>query len=189
MAEYKRIMLNNNSIVETADREVESAVDRQVDRFSTDYTADKLNELYNEFDSITLDNSSIDTLTKRNAEAMVKVSARAKLYLVSGAVIAALLLFLMIYNFFVISRVNNSINILQDDITYQEYQLADKNRQLDNLTDDAVLKDYLTDLGYGEVSSENVVAMNSLSSGYAPIEGESNWFDAFCEFISSIFGG
>ena len=189
MAEYKRIMLNGNSMVETAEREVESAVNRQVDAFSTDYTADKLNELYNEFDSITLDNSSIDTLTKRNAESAVKVSARAKLYLVSGVVVAALLLFLMIYNFFVISKVTSSIDILQDDITYQEYQLADKNRQFDSLTDDAVLKDYLTDLGYVEVSSENVVAMSSISTDYAPLVGESNWFDKLCEFISSIFGG
>lgn len=187
MADYKRIMMNNNSFTETIDESENMAVETQVEKFSTDYTADKLNELYNEFDSITLDNSSIDTLTRRNAQAMVKVSARAKLYLTVGCVITALLLFLMIYNFFVISNINNSINILQDDLTYQEYQVADKARQVNSLTDEEVLRQQLDGMGYSEISSENVVALNS--TGYAALQGESNWFDKFCEFIGDIFGG
>ena len=187
MADYKRIMMNNNSITETIDETENVAVETQVEKFSTDYTADKLNELYNEFDSITLDNSSIDTLTRRNAQAMVKVSARAKLYVTVGCVITALLLFLMIYNFFVISNINNSISILQDDLTYQEYQVADKARQVNSLTDEEVLRQQLDGMGYSEISSENVVALNS--TGYAALQGESNWFDKFCEFIGDIFGG
>ena len=42
-------------------------------------------------------------------------------------------------------------------------------------------------MGYSEISSENVVALNS--TGYAALQGESNWFDKFCEFIGDIFGG
>jgi len=187
MADYKRIMMNNNSLTETVDETENVAVETQVEKFSTDYTADKLNELYNEFDSITLDNSSIDTLTRRNAQAMVKVSARAKLYITVGCVITALLLFLMIYNFFVISNINNSINILQDDLTYQEYQVTDKARQVNSLTDEEVLRQQLDGMGYSEISSENVVALNS--TGYAALQGESNWFDKFCGFIGDIFGG
>jgi len=109
------------------------------------------------------------------------------LYITAGCVIAALLLFLMIYNFFVISRMNNSINILQDDLTYQEYQVADKANRIDDLTDDSVIKSQLEEMGYGEVSSENVVTINS--SNYTPLEGESNWFDKLCGFIGNIFGG
>lgn len=187
MADYKRIMMNNNSLTETIDTTDNMAVESQVGQFSTDYTADKLNELYNEFDSITLDNSSIDTLTRRNAQAMVKTSARTKLYLTVGCVIAALLMFLMIYNFFVISNMNSSISILQDDLTYQEYQVADKSRQLNSLTDEDVLRQQLEGMGYTEISSENVVALNS--AGYAALQGESNWFDKFCGFIGDIFGG
>lgn len=189
MADYKKIMLNNNSITETVDEVDDSALNSQVDKFSTDYTADKLNELYNEFDSITLDNSAIDTITQRNVQAVSKVSARAKLYVTAGCVIAALLLFLMIYNFFVISRMNNSISILQDDLTYQEYQVADKANKIDDLTDDAVLKQQLKDMGYAEVSSENVITINSTGNGYEALQGESNWFDKLCGFIGNIFGG
>lgn len=188
MAKMKKLMLNRDSYTETMDDEIDT-VDTQVDKFSTDYTADKLNELYNEFDSITLDNSSIDTLTKRNAVATTKMSARAKLYLTSGIVIASLLLFLVIYNFFVISNMSSSIDILQDDLTYQEYQVTDKARQVNGLTDDAVLRSQLEGMGYAEVASESVITINSSVNEYAPLEGESNWFDKFCEFIGSIFGG
>ena len=188
MANYKRIRLNNNSITETVDEDF-STVDSQVEKFSTDYTANKLNELYNEFDSITLDNSAIDTITQRNAKAGAKASARTVLYLSASCLVVALLLFLMVYNFFVISRVSNSIDILQDDLTYQEYQVAEKANKLDDLTDDAVLKKQLTDIGYAQVSSENVVVLNSAVGSYAPVSGESNWFDKFCEFVGQVFGG
>ena len=103
MARLKKILLNNDLMTETMDDELDVETDSQVEKFSTDYTADKLNELYNEFDSITLDNSAIDTITKRNAQ-VESISARARLYLTAGFVVVALLLFLMVYNFFVIKH-------------------------------------------------------------------------------------
>lgn len=186
MAKLKKIMMQNDFLTETVDEELENA--STTETFSTDYTADKLNELYNEFDSITLDNSSIDSLTKRNVET-AKLSARAKLYITTGFVITAMLLFLMIYNFFVISKMQNSIDILQDDLTYQEYQVSEKARKVSELTDDAILKQKLTDMGYAEVSSNDVVVINSGVSNYVALEGETNWFDALCEFVASVFGG
>ena len=117
------------------------------------------------------------------------MSARTKLYLTTGFVITALLLFLMIYNFFVISSLNNSIDILQDDITYQEYQVTDKARKVNDLTNDTQIRSELTDLGYSEISSSEIIVVNSGATNYVPLEGESNWFDKFCEFIGSIFGG
>ena len=81
----------------------------------------------------------------------------------------------------------NSIDILQDDLAYQEYQVVDKARQVNNLTDDAVLTQQLTNMGYAEVTSE--ITINSTTNDYQEIKGESNWFDKFCEFIGSIFGG
>ena len=98
MANYKKIRLGNNSVTETVDDDF-STVDTQVDKFSTDYTANKLNELYNEFDSITLDDSTIDTITQRNAKANTKVSARTVLYLSASCLIATLLMFLMVCNY------------------------------------------------------------------------------------------
>ena len=185
MAKLKKIMLQNDFLTETVDDEVDVETSA-TNEFSTDYTADKLNELYNEFDSITLDNSAFDTITKRNAEA-VKVSARTKLYLTTGFVIAALLLFLAIYNIFVINNMSNSIDILQDDLTYQEYQVADKARKVNDLTNKSDLENILYDMQYAPVSES--IAINSSINDYAPLQGESNWFDKFCEFVGSIFGG
>ena len=44
-------------------------------------------------------------------------------------------------------------------------------------------------MGYAEIMSENIVTINSSADQYVPLEGESNWFDKFCEFVGSIFGG
>jgi hypothetical protein len=188
MARLKKILLNNDLMTETMDDELDVETDSQVEKFSTDYTADKLNELYNEFDSITLDNSAIDTITKRNAQ-VESISARARLYLTAGFVVVALLLFLMVYNFFVINNMSSSIDILQGDLTYQEYQVMDKARQVEALTDDAVIRQQLESMGYAEVSSESVITITNNANSYVPLQGETNWFDALCEFVGSIFGG
>ena len=186
MARAKKILLQNDFMTETMDDELETT--STVNEFSTDYTADKLNVLYNEFDSITLDNSTIDTITRRNAEA-VTISSRAKLYLTAGFLVVALLLFLAVYNIFVINGVSQSIDILQDDLTYQEYQVSEKARKVNELMDDAVIQQQLAEMGFAEISSDSVIAMNSIVNDYVPLQGESNWFNEFCEFIGSIFGG
>lgn len=186
MAAYKKLMLNDKSIAETTDDIEQNAVDTQVDKFKTDYTADKFNELCNEFESITLDNGTA-TLTKDSARDVAKVSARAKLFLVSSLIVLSLVLFLFIYNFVVINQMQKRINILQDDATYQEYQVGKKAKKLDELTDDDTLKTKLSAMGYTDAASENAVSIEL--SGGAEYAAESNWFDAFCEFISSIFGG
>ena len=97
MAAYKKLMLHDNSVSETTDTVEQKAVESQVDKFSTDYTADKFNELCNEFDSITLD-SDTSTITKDDAKDVASVSARAKLFLISSCVVLSLVLFLFIYN-------------------------------------------------------------------------------------------
>jgi hypothetical protein len=84
---------------------------------------------------------------------------------------------------------SNSIDILQDDLTYQEYQVADKARKVNDLTDDYVLLQQLTQMDYEPVVKSSVITINSSVNDYAPLQGESNWFDAFCEFVGSIFGG
>ena len=65
----------------------------------------------------------------------------------------------------------------------------DKANKIDNLTDDAVISEQLKAMGYAEVSSESVITINSDVNNYTALQGESNWFDKFCEFIGSIFGG
>lgn len=186
MATYKKLMLHDNSVSESTDVDQQNAVDSQVEKFSTDYTADKFNELCNEFDSITLD-SNVGTVTKTDAKDVATVSARAKLFLISSCVVLSLVLFLFIYNFVVINQMQNSINILQGDATAYEYQVSQKENRVNELTDDETLKAKLSDMGYSSNVSENAVSIPA-GQGYS-LSVDSNWFDKFCGFISSIFGG
>lgn len=186
MAAYKKLMLHDNSVSETTDTVEQKPVESQVDKFSTDYTADKFNELCNEFDSITLDTDT-STITKDDAKDVASVSARAKLFLISSCVVLSLVLFLFIYNFVVINQMQNSINILQSDASYQEYQVSQKESRVNELTDDETLKAKLNEMGFSENVSENTVTIPT-GQGYN-LTVDSNWFDRFCNFISSIFGG
>jgi len=186
MSAYKKLMLNNKSLAETTDEVEQSAIDSQVDKFKTDYSADKFNELCNEFESITLDKDT-DTVTQANVRDVEKVSARAKLFLVSTLLVFSLVLFLFIYNFVVINRMQNSINLLQDDAIYQEYQAGQKAKKLDELTDDEKIKAKLDAMGYAEGASENATQITV--GGGASESVKTNWFDRLCGFIGSIFGG
>ena len=82
---------------------------------------------------------------------------------------------------------NNSLKDKLVDSKKEKYLEFYKKIILDELTDDAILRQQLEDLGYAEVASE--ITINSAVNEYAPLEGESNWFDKFCEFVGSIFGG
>lgn len=185
MSAYRKIMLGK-SMTETTDDVETSAVDTQVEKFSNDYTAEKFNELCDEFDSITLDNST-DTISKDNVVAVEKVSSRAKLLLVSAMLIFSLVLTLFIYNFVVINSMQSSINILQGDAIKQEAQVTQRATELDELLDADVIEAEMSELGYGEIASENVTRVAVMSDESAVVS--TNWFDKLCEFICSIFGG
>lgn len=185
MSAYKKLMLSGKSIAESTDEAEKTAVENQVEKFSTDYSNEKFNELCNEFESITLDNS--DTVTQVNAKSYEKVSARAKLLLVTAMLVFSLVLTLFIYNFVVINTMQNSINILQGDAIYQEQQAVARETQLDELLDEQVIEGELADLGYNQIASENVTRV--AVGGGATAKVQTNWFDTFCGFIRSIFGG
>ena len=194
MAGFKKIMLTEkeglNNVSQSVDEQVveSSSLANQVDKFDNSYTADKLTELYNEFDSITLDGST--TLVQRDIqETTAAVSVRTKIYLTAGIVIALLLMFLAIYNIFVINSLNDSIHVLQDEVAYQEYQVIQKADSLDGLMDENVIKVELGD-EWTSSSMENATVLNNVARvSSKAIEGETNWFDKFCDFISSIFRG
>ena len=187
MAAYKKLMLNDKSITEQSSDTVENtATQNQVDKFSTDYSANKFNELCNEFESITLDND-VNTVSKDSVMEVSKVSARAKLFLVSSLVVFSLVLFLFIYNFVVINQMQNSINILQENAVYQEAEVSNKAQMVDKLLEDGTISAELADLGFSEgaTSGASGVALNSEYD----MATETNWFDRLCGFIGSIFGG
>ena len=189
MAGFKKVVLTEreNSMTQRVTENVEQKTG--VNGFDNSYSAKKLNDLYNEFDSI-----SIEEMTTNKVETMPvavsKTSVKTKIYLTAGSFIALMMLFLVIYNFVVINSMNGGIKLLQDEVSYQEYQVSSKVNKLDDLTNPATIEQELVKNGYVEVGADNIVYMEiPSSSSAATLQGESNWFDSFCNFISSVFGG
>ena len=72
MASYKRIVLTEHDSAPTAT--INSDVKKQLNRFDTTYTSKKLNELYNEFDAMAVNNETVNsTIVKTNAVDTVDV--------------------------------------------------------------------------------------------------------------------
>ena len=79
MASYKRIVLTEHDSAPTAT--INSDVKKQLNRFDTTYTSKKLNELYNEFDAMAVNNETVNsTIVKKNAVDTVDVYAKEHIF-------------------------------------------------------------------------------------------------------------
>ena len=59
----------------------------------------------------------------------------------------------------------------------------------ENLTNTSNIQAELTEMGYSSVASSNIVAVSVPEKvAVEELHGETNWFDAFCNFVSQIFG-
>lgn len=182
---------NISSEVVSADVNTNSVLDEQVSKFDNNYaTSEKLQELYNEFDKITLDQDKIKEYTQIKTNATTKnASFRLVLAMTTTLIITMLLAFLCIYNIFVINGMTNNINYLQEEVVSAEYDLTSAMGLYENLTSTDNIKNELADLGYSEMPSSNIVAVSVPDSvEVSELQGQTNWFDAVCNWISQIFG-
>lgn len=182
---------NVNQEVLTDDVNTKSVVDEQVEKFDNTYaTNEKLQELYNEFDKITLDQDKIKEYTQIKTNAVsAKVPFRVALTMSTVLIVTLLMVFLCIYNVFVINNMSTSINYLQEEVVSAEYNLAESKGLYENLTNTENIQNELADMGYTDMSSSNIVAVSVPDKvEVASLQGQTNWFDAFCNFLSRIFG-
>lgn len=194
MSAYGKVSLTENDNIS---REVvsenfnqESVVEEQVNKFDTTYTAEKLQELYNEYDKITLDQEKISSLTQIKTNAVSnKVPFRVALVMTTTVLVTLLLAFLCIYNIFVINGISTNINYLQEEVASCEYDLVQAEGLYEKLTNTNNIQNELAEMGFESVSSSNVVAVSVPDKvEVIELQGETNWFDAFCNFVSRIFG-
>lgn len=193
MASYKRIVLTEHDSAPTAT--INSDVKKQLNKFDTTYTSKKLNELYNEFDAMAVNNETVNsTIVKTNAVDTVDVYAKAKviIYLTTTIIVTALLAFLAIYNIFVINGLNNNINLLQEDVETAQQQYDNLRKNFGNLSE-AELRALINEAfngEYGDIESNgsNSVGMLDTNNGSAE-QVSTNWFDQLCTFLSNLFGG
>ena len=106
---------NDATAFESVTEEVgANVVEQQVEKFDTSYSVEKLQELYSEYDKITIDEEKIKSLTQVKTNAISKaVPFRTVLVVTTTAIVALLLAFLCVYNIFVINNMGNSIGYLQ----------------------------------------------------------------------------
>ena len=194
MSAYGKVSFTDNdnvsSEVLTQDFSNESVVEEQVSKFDTSYTAEKLQELYNEYDKITLDQEKISSLTQVKTNAVSKqVPFRVALVMTTTVIVTLLLAFLCIYNIFVINGMSSNINYLQEEVASYEYDLVQSQGLYKKLTDTNNIQYELSEMGFESIASSNIVAVSVPDKvEVIELQGETNWFDGFCNFVSRIFG-
>jgi len=183
---------SDNSAVETIQEDVvmTSAVEKQVEKFDTSFNSDKLQELYAEYNKITIDEDKIRSITQIKANAVSqKVPFRTALVVSTTVIVTLLLAFLCIYNLFVINNMGSSIGYLQEEVIACEEALVQSEGLYHELTDPSNIKKELELMGYSEIASSNIVVVSVPEKAEViELQGETNWFDAICNFLSRIFG-
>ena len=194
MSAYGKVSFTENDNLSqevlTQDFSQESVVEEQVNKFDTTYTAEKLQELYNEYDKITLDQNKINSLTQVKTNAVSgQVPFRVALAMTTTIIVALLLAFLCIYNIFVINGISSDISYLQEEVTAYEYDYVQSKGLYDSLTNTNNIQGELKNMGYGDMASSNIVSVSVADKvEVIELEGQTNWFDSVCNFISRIFG-
>ena len=160
MSAFGKVSLSNNEVnaVESVVEDVvtTSAVEEQVEKFDTSYSADKLQELYAEYDKITIDEEKVKSLTQVKTNAVsTAVPFRLVLGITTTAIVSVLLLFLCVYNIFVINGMNNSISYLQEEVMTCSQELVQVEGVYNQLTDPTNIQKELTAINDGLILNGN----------------------------------
>ncbi len=192
MGAYKRVVLTEKA---NSMPTMSSDVQKQMSKFDTTYTSKKLNDLYNEFDSITFGSDVVNsTILQENAVDIQKPYATFKtaVYLTTAIIVTLLLAFLAIYNIFVINNLNSNIQLLQEDVATAQTQYDSVKLQNTQLTEQELEQLINSTLqgNYGDIVSNGTINVELLQTT-PEVEPEiaTNWFDQVCTFFSSVFGG
>lgn len=164
-------------------------------KFDTNYKVDKLNELYDEYDKIASEEEKdieFDTpsVVKKHIE---KAKARSfsfaqKLVIATSSAVVALLMFLAIFNIFVINDTNKSIKLANEEMTKTEINLG---KVMDELNEAKKSNDWYEKIKdeFSSDSASNIVLSGLEKVSVPSSEVKGNWFDKVCDFLSNIFGG
>lgn len=135
-----------------------------------------------------------DTLTyqkvERNPKVSLQLNNKTKVTIFTYTMVSLLLVFLFVYNAFSISNINTNIQNLNSSITTEQANIERVIKDIGNMTDEDNVLDMATDLSFSEVPVQNIVQV-TLYEKQTPVsyEGQTNWFDAVCKFLSNLFGG
>lgn len=194
MSAFGKVSYSENDVESTEDVKQEfettSTVSEQVEKFDNSYTHAKLKDLYEQYDKITIDEEKLKSVSQVKTNAVTKkVPFRVTLYMTTAMLVTLLLAFLCIYNITVINAMGSSINYKQEEVINYEYDLTNARTIYEDLTNVDNIQSELGDLGYSEDASSSIVAISvPEKTEVIELQAETNWFDAFCNFLSRIFG-
>lgn len=196
MASYKRVVLTekDNTVREKSNikpKQQTTTIKKHLDKFNTSYNAEKLNQLYEEFDSISIDNTSSATVSKQvqSVKSESAVGFKPKLYLTSVVLGVMMMAFLAIFNIFVINDISSGINLLQQEVTTTELnvkRLYDTYKNLNNAEkiEGRVEKSGLVQLPVNSI--DNLPIIESVEVNM--LTANTNWFDQLSSFIARMLG-
>ncbi|MBE5757630.1 MAG: hypothetical protein E7345_01690 [Clostridiales bacterium] len=182
---------NDNIAKETTSENFsnQSVIEEQVEKFDNNYSV-KLQELYNEYDKVALNEDRLKEVTQIKVNAVSKkVPFKLALVMTTSIIITLLLAFLCIYNITVINGMASDISYTREEVTRYEYDLSQAQALYGDLTSTEGIKSELAEKGYESVTSSNIVAIDVADSvEVTDLQADTNWFDAVCNFVSQIFG-
>ena len=118
----------------------------------------------------------------------MKLRPRGKLILIAISCVIILLSSFSIANAVKISRLNNEIVNLDNQITIQDFKVDTAIKKLGELTDESKKDQKAIDLELEKTTDYTEIGLYERQDVVKP-KAQSNWFDKFCNFISRIFGG
>lgn len=161
-------------------------LEKEVDKFN-DYTTKPFEYVSSKDLTTVVNNKTASTSTSLQVKA--KYNTLGVVRMVVLVSIVALLAFLLIYNIFAMSSLQASIATTESIIASEQASVDLLKEQLLLLDSEAVIMEKATEAGYAPGAGTVVTGYVMPETTPITYEEQTNWFDAICKFISSIFGG
>lgn len=128
--------------------------------------------------------------TIKDPKIKIDFTTRTKLAICTYALTSILLGFLIIYNAFSIGTMQESINSINENIATEQLRIEQVVKDIGNMTDEDNIINLASDLSFTEIPVDSIINVTLYEkNSLAVYEGQTNWFDAVCEFVNNLFGG
>ncbi len=132
------------------------------------------------------------SINARNANvAKSKTNVLGKVRIICFFSVLSLLMFLFIYNFIAMSNLSASISSLEGTIGSEQAQINDLKAQIKGLSSESSIIERAKDAGFSADAKVNddILIVDVPKVELKEVSEQTNWFNEFCKFVSSIFGG
>lgn len=128
---------------------------------------------------------------KQQSQAKSKMNTLGKIRIICFFSVLSLLLFLFIYNFVAMSSLGASISGLESTIASEQTQINELKSQINSLSGESAIVKRAEDAGFSADAQINdgIMIVEVPKVELKTVQEQTNWFNEFCKFVSSVFGG